>query len=415
MRTKWGHICLSVVLLSLMIVQGCWWGSGSSAPGQLFVPDMGNSRVLVYDAYPSTNGQAAIAVLGQSGFAGGNPNFDSATPLTATTADSMVFPLGLAMDSAGKLYISDAGNCRILQFSPPFTTGKAANFALGQASGQTNLTTSNCAAGNAGLYGPAGMAFDSNGNLWVADEGNSRVLMYPKANLAAGGTATVVIGTANCTTTSGLCFPTGVAFDSSGNLWIADSDNNRVLMFPAGNLVTGATATFVLGQTATTSGSDCNQSSIVTPPTANTLCGPSRIAFDGAGNLWVADAGNNRVLMYPKGNLATNGAAATLELGQPAGAGAFTTNTANNGGIGPSTLFLPISVGFDSSGRLIVGDGLNNRILFFSPPFSNGMNATLVLGQPGFTTGDPNYPAAPGTPPTPGTPSATNLFILPVG
>jgi hypothetical protein len=108
--------------------------------------------------------------------------------------------------------------------------------------------------------------------------------------------------------------------------------------------------------------------------------------------------------------LAANGAAATLELGQPAGAGAFTSNTSNNGGIGPSTLALPLSVGLDNSGRLIVGDAGNNRILFYPSSFSTGMSATLVLGQPNFTTGTPNTPA-PNWPPTPGTPSANNLYI----
>jgi hypothetical protein len=100
--------------------------------------------------------------------------------------------------------------------------------------------------------------------------------------------------------------------------------------------------------------------------------------------------------MYAKADLATNGAAATLELGQPT-ATAFTTNTANPGGIGPSTLNAPFGVAFDSSGRIFVSSGRlivnpasNNRTLVFTPPFSNGMNATLVLGQADFVTGTAN-------------------------
>jgi sugar lactone lactonase YvrE len=329
------------------------------------------------------------------------------------------------MDNAGNLYVSDSNNCRILQISPPFTTDKAANFAIGQ----PNLTTNTCP-GVGGFYYPVGLAFDRNGNLWVADNVvSSQVLKFDANSLtaanAASATPSQVIGTTNCTNTAtagGLCYPSGVAFDSSGNLWVSDTNNHRVLMFPSGNLVTGATPTFVLGQTVT-SGSGvryCNQSAGGSPASASTLCRPSGIAFDSSGNLWVADSSNNRVLKYAKADLdsaissQTNDVAATLEVGQPAGSGAFTSNTPNNGGIGPSTLAYPLSAGFDNSGRLIVGDGANNRILFFPSPFSNGMGATLVLGQPNFTTGTPNTPA-PNWPPIPGTPSATNLSLEPIG
>jgi hypothetical protein len=124
---------------------------------------------------------------------------------------------------------------------------------------------------------------------------------------------------------------------------------------------------------------------------ATSLNGPLGLAFDSAGNLWVADEANNRVLMYAKADLMVNGAPATLELGQPI-ATAFTSNTPNNGGIGPSTLFFPIGVAFDSSGRIFVTDVFigNNRTLVFVPPFANGMNATLVLGQADFVTRTPN-------------------------
>lgn len=426
MRTNREYICFGIVILSLMVVPGCWWDSGSS-PGQLFVPDSGNSRVLVY-GFPLTNGQAAVSVLGQSGFNGGDANFDAHGPGTATP-DSMAFPTAVAIDGAGNLYVADMFNCRVLQFSPPFTMGKAANFAIGQA----DLYTVNC------LPSPIAIMFDKNGNLWLA---NKQLKMFPANHLAAGATATVTIGTYNCpdtppATAAGLCYPTGVAFDSSGNLWLSDTSNSRVLMFPSGNLVTGASATFVLGQPAITGigAQYCNQdvnqyNNGATAATAKTLCFPTGLTFDSSGNLWVADTGNSRVLMYAQADLTaaisaqTNDVAATFELGQPAGATAFTSPAPNNdptlgpGNISASTLAAPLSVSFDSSGRLIVGDMGNNRILFFAPPFNsnnNGKEATLELGQPAFATGDANYPATPGPPPTPGTPSAANLFLgLPI-
>jgi secreted PhoX family phosphatase len=155
-------------------------------------------------------------------------------------------------------------------------------------------------------------------------------------------------------------------------------------MYPPANLVTGGAATVELGQPAVTAFTSTTQNN--GGVSATSLYNPTGLAFDAAGNLWVADDVNNRVLMYPKANLATNGAAATVELGQPS-ATAFTTNTANKGGIGPSTLSLPIGLAFDSSGRLFVSDGgSNNRTLVFTPPLTNGMNATLVLGQADFVT-----------------------------
>ncbi len=387
-------------LCALAIGVGCSNGGVFTSPPQtrlLFVADEGNSRVLVYNA-PFTTGQSATAALGQANFTA------NAAPNPPTSA-SMAFPAAVAVDSAGNLYVADSGNCRVLQFNPPFTTGMAATLAVGQVSGATNLTTAACATGAAstatGLGGPAGLAIDSAGNLWVADNGTSRVLKYP-APITAGEVATVTLGqtstgaslcnqgTGTVANASTLCSPDGLAFDEAGNLWVADSTNSRVLMYPPANLVTGGSATVELGQPAATAFTSTtgNNGGI----SATSLYNPVSLAFDAAGNLWVADSANSRALMYPKASLATNDAAATVELGQPAGATAFTSGTANNGGIGLSTLAFTYGLAFDSSGRIFVSDKgfFNNRTLVFTPPFTNGMNATLVLGQADFVTDTAN-------------------------
>jgi sugar lactone lactonase YvrE len=106
------------------------------------------------------------------------------------------------------------------------------------------------------------------------------------------------------------------------------------------------------------------------------LC-PFGLAFDGQGNLWVADNGNNRVLQYwPP---FSNGMAASLVLGQAN----FTTYSLTPPSTS-STIWFPMSLAFDTSGRLFVADMMANRTLIFTPPFSNNMAATLVIGQQDF-------------------------------
>jgi len=135
----------------------------------------------------------------------------------------------------------------------------------------------------------------------------------------------------------------------------------------------GMDATLVLGQPDfTTNNSNTTQ---------NGLSYPRGLAFDSSGNLWVADADNSRVLEYT--SPFSTGMNATLVLGQSS----FTVGTSN---ITQNGFYLPAGLVFDTSGNILVGDWQNSRALVFAPPFSNGMNASLVLGQADFTHGTPN-------------------------
>jgi hypothetical protein len=364
----------------------------------LAVADFFNNRVLIYNT-PFNTDQSANVVLGQA-------NFTTATP--GATANTMNGPIGVTADIAGNLYVSeDSANCRLLQFVPPFSNGKNASVVFGQ----PNLATANCPApasisasslGNSASTADqvSGAIVDSSGNLWVADAGANRVLEY-KPPFTSGMAAVLVIGQANFTSGSpnqGGATPTNTSlsdpfypiFDPSGNLWIDDFNNSRMLEFKP-PFVTGMGASVVLGQADFTHGAG-NQGGAVA---ANTMNGPGGEAFDSSGNLWMADFSNNRVLEFVPPFI-TN-MPASVVLGQMD----FTHGQPNQAGANPAsaTLSFPYQVSLDNTGRLFVSDEANNRTLVFQPPFGNGMNATLVIGQTSFTSG---------TTPTPPTPASQN-------
>jgi secreted PhoX family phosphatase len=136
---------------------------------------------------------------------------------------------------------------------------------------------------------------------------------------------------------STLSGPAAVAFDSSGNLWVADNGNNRVLKYSA-PFANGMAAVVVLGQGDFTSNSS-NQGNA--SPSATSLSAPQGLQFDSDGALWVGDSQNNRTLRFT--SLSSNGMAAAVVVGQTD----FTSNAANQGGSNPtaSTQDSPYSAG----------------------------------------------------------------------
>ena len=251
--------------------------------GNLWVVDSSNNRVVEYEA-PFSTGEAASLVLGQ-------PNFTS-NSFNVTSASNLNSPYGLAFDSSGNLWVADLLNGRVLEFAAPFSTNEAASVVIGE----PNFAASNDEVNKAGLNAPNALAFDSSGNLWIVD--GHRVLEY-SAPFSTHEAASLVIGqntftnSSVVTTSTGVDSPDGIAFDSSGNLWIADGGNNRVLEYKA-PFSTFEAASLVIGQANFTS----SGTSPVTNPTATNLTQPAGIAFDSSGNLWVADFGEARVLEY---------------------------------------------------------------------------------------------------------------------
>ena len=188
------------------------------------------------------------------------------------------------------------------------------------------------------LCSPWGVAVDASGNLYVADTSNNRVLEY-NTPLATNTTADVVLGQPDfmhnpptSPTRANLIHPQGVTIDASGTpnrLYVADANNSRVLGWKDVTAFTnGAPADLVIGQPDPYS-TACNSDTGGGNPTDDDLCNPYGVAVDAAGNLYVADASNNRVLEYNTpfagcGSFPCVGGAANMVFGQ---GGSFTSNT----------------------------------------------------------------------------------------
>jgi secreted PhoX family phosphatase len=313
------------------------------------------------ESFAFTTGQNATLVIGHDDFDTGGTIHDNAT------SDVLYSPDGAAFDKSGDLWIADTGFNRLLEFSPPFTSGEKATLVLGQ----DDFVSTSPALSTTGLDQPYGLTFDNGGNMWVADTNNNRIVEY-KTPFTNGETVSLVIGYPSFdkgvypTTAGSLAAPYGLAFDKSGNLWAVDYYNNRILEYvpPFENQMN---ASLAIGQSDLTSNSDGT--------TTNRLNLPSAIAFDEKGDLWVTDSLNNRVLefSYPF----STDQSATLVIGQ----NNFTTNLP---GVTDNSMNTPYGIIFDKSGNLWVTDGNNARVLEYTPPFSNGMSASLVLGQTNF-------------------------------
>ena len=270
--------------------------------------------------------------------------------------------------------------------------GYAASDVLGQlTAGVPDLTTSNSGVTADHINYPSGAALDTvHHRLFVTDSSNNRVLVYSldSHNNITSHTASYVLGqptftsNLNTTTQAGVNSPyAGLAYDAvSDRLFVADSNNNRVLVYSlSGGITNGMNASNVLGQpNFTTSTGNLSQSGLNLP---------NGLAYDPVHQaLYVADGNNIRVLMYDvaPSNI-TNGMNASHVIGQPdfITTGSFTTQAG---------LQHPIAITYNSvTQTLFVGDNNANRILTFDMTGSvtNGMNASHVLCQPTFTSQNP--------------------------
>jgi uncharacterized protein (TIGR03437 family) len=351
-----------------------------SRGGQLhiYIADSGNSRVLAWHDVASYQiGQAPDIVLGQPAPYYSNP--------LGTGTKGLNHPAGLAVDSTtGNLYVADTSDNRVLRFPSPFAnSGSVQPDAVYGQPDFTTFTANSSGVSASSLNGPTATAFDSAGNLWVADTGNNRVLRFAASTLnnVVPPSADTVVGQADFASDSsnrggvvsgaGLNTPFGLAFDSQSNLYVSDFNNTRVLKFaaPLGPSAQGPTAATVFGEP------DFVSHGVSGTASASTMDGPVGIAVDSKGNLYVAVPKDNRVMVFPPA-----GGAAVSVFGQSD----FVT-TAPNAGVFPqastNTLYDPWDVVVDANGNVYISDAENNRVLSFPP---SARSAGQVWGQSDF-------------------------------
>ncbi len=236
-------------------------------------------------------------------------------------ASNFVRPYVAVDPTTQKVFVADQGRHRILRFASAesLSNGAAAEAVLGQ----PDFTSIAPGVGPNRLNTPLGLWCDGAGRLWVSDTSNNRVLRFNNAaSIGSGAPADGVLGQVNFTNSgsgtsaSTVTAPGGLVTDSTGNLYVADTSNNRVLRFnSAASLANGASASAVLGQPdfmSFSTGHDANQ---FASPMAVAIS-PNPVLHTQP-YLWVADLYNHRVLRFNDASHITNGAAATRVLGQP--------------------------------------------------------------------------------------------------
>lgn len=348
--------------------------------GSLFVADTVNSRVLVFDA-PFTMGKSATRVIGQ-------------TSLTVATTSAAGLPWslrrvnGLAVSADGKLYAAMREDNRVLVFDDAATASgqQNASSVLGQKATDESLPNSGTTpkASATGLVAPGAVTLGPDGSVLIADTGNNRVIVYEDGLTASLvlGQADFVANSANRADSVGVGGPAGIAIDYSTEgfpLYASDTQNHRVLAWRSTlRFANGAPADLVIGQIGFNA---VFANSGATTPSASSLDTPKGLAVNSEGDLFVADSGNNRVLRFRRPFDQNGKPQATLVLGQSA---FFTKGSAF---INAGTTNSPSDVEIGPDGRIYVADTANNRVLEFASDSTNGVGAVRVFGQPDTQTG----------------------------
>jgi uncharacterized repeat protein (TIGR01451 family) len=393
-------------------------GTSLVNPASVALGPLGNAYFICLNAVFKVGTSGTLTrVAGfsdQTGFAGDGGSATSAW-LNA--------PQAIALDGAGNLYIADSGNNRVRR------VGLGGIITTVAGNGISGYSGDGTAAVNSEIANPTGLAFDAVGNLYIADNGNDAIRRITADGLIAtvaqikapvglaidasrklytasggvlygfllGGIPAVLAGGGNgcgqqtnilgdgCPATAAvLDSPEGIAIDSTGNVYIADSYDNRIRRVSGGIITTVAGGSSVCPQKSNSIGDGC-------PATNATLGIVAGVAVDSSGNLFIAD-GNNRIRKV------TGGVISTI-------AGSSVNPNVGDGGMATSAqLQFPFGVALDGAGDLFISDTYDGRIREVN---QNGQITTLAGGG----TGCPQQMDAWGD----GCPATSAVLALPYG
>jgi hypothetical protein len=351
--------------------------------GNLYIADFGTARIRMVN---TTTG--VITTIAGSG--------TRCEPATGTCGDggpatsaAFNFPLGVALDANGNVYVADAFDNRVRAINMGTTAVtifgvkiQPGNIAAVAGNGVPCATpTGKCGDGGTAigptLNYPQSVAFDSIGNLYIADTRDNKIRMIaPAASpviTTVAGTGSTCIPTTRCgdggpATAANLWQPMSVFIDpTTSNIYIADTFGNKVRLVSGGNISTiaGTGAQGFAGDGAVATSAQLNR--------------PESVFLDSSGNLIIADQGNERIRQISAGNISTI-----------AGGG-----LGNDGGPASNAILAdPFNLTEDSSGNLYIADTLNNRIRFINAS-THVISTFAGTGNAGYT-GD-NGPATSAT------------------
>ena len=328
-------------------------GVAVDSSGNVYIAVAADNTVRIV----TTDGNINIfAGTGYAGYYGDQSSSGSTTVLGTATVAGLRGPQDVAIGPNGDIYIADTGNAAIRKVSGGIITTVAGTGAVGLA-GDGGLATS------AAMSSPYSVAVDSQGNFVIADYNNNRIRRVDKSS----GNITTIAGTGNVgfagdgspATGAVIHAPTGVALDSSGNIYFADSLNNRIRKIAGGNMST------VAGNGGFSSSGDGG------PATSAQLNTPTDVAVDNVGNLYIADTLNHTIR-----KVSTNGTISTYAGNSVPG------NGGDGGAPTAAQLDAPEGVAVDPAGNLYIADTQNHKVR----KISGGVISTFAgSGTAGFS------------------------------
>jgi len=306
------------------------------ANGNVYIADTANALIREITASTGIINYIAGAVTLAAGAITGTTSAGYSGDGAAANLAGVLAPFALAIDSSGEVFFAENGDSRIRKID---TKGIITTIA---GNGTAGYTGDGSAGANGEINFPTGVAVDSSGNVYIADLVNLRI-----RKLTSSGTISTVAGNGKYSysgdggqaTSAQLNTPKATAADASGNLYIADTSNNVVRKVTAGGVIST-----VAGNGTAGFGGDGGAAA------SAQLYAPQGVAVDANGNLYIADTENARVRKVSGGNISTVAGNGTAGYGGDGAAAAS------------AQLSLPQGLAVDAAGNLYIADFSNNRI-----------------------------------------------------